>query len=83
LSGIRREKETTPAGLDIEDYTPDPGDSDRRGASKSTWHPAFDITILKGFVFAIAIGLAVVGLVSVKDDLAVIFALKPASARDR
>src|SRR3954454_10736684 len=42
LSGIRREKETTPAGLDIEDYTPDPGDSDRQRRVKA--HSPFEVS---------------------------------------
>jgi peptidoglycan hydrolase-like protein with peptidoglycan-binding domain len=67
LSGIRREKET-PADLDIEDYTPGPGDSHwRRGVQE---HLVLGIRyndMSKWFVFAVAIGLALIGIVSADE----------------
>jgi hypothetical protein len=69
LSGIRREKET-PADLDIEDYTPDPEDSDRQRAVQE--HLALGVrynNMNKRFVFAVAIGFAVVGFVSADDNV--------------
>jgi hypothetical protein len=69
LSGIRREKET-PADLDIEDYTPEPRNCDRqRGVQE---HTALGIRyndMSKRFVFAAAIGFAVVGFISADDNV--------------
>jgi hypothetical protein len=69
LSGIRREKET-PADLDIENYTPDPGDSDRQGSVQERLALGIRYKDMrKRFVFAVAIGPAVARSVSADENV--------------
>jgi hypothetical protein len=69
LSGIRREKET-PADLDIENYTPDPGDSDRQGSVQERLALGIRYKDMrKRFVFAVVIGPAVARSLSADENV--------------